>query len=351
MPFVTRKSLTTMTLLTVVAVLLVLGFVWSGLYNVGADDPHTRPMLAMMQSLRANSIHARSKHLQAPNLDDPQLVLKGAGQYAAMCTGCHLAPGMEDSEIRPGLYPQPPNLSQVRIDPKDAFWVIKHGVKMSAMPAWGLSHDDMTIWSMVAFLQKLPGLSPSQYQELVAKAPPDEEMEGGGHHHGSADQHGPQAPAHEHTHDDAAADDHGAARPASNSAPMDGYDTKAVPAAEAVAVTFHAALQAGDRSKVMALLAPEVKVIEGGETQTRDEYAAHHLGEDIAFLKPANVKSLFLGSMPMGDTAMVGSRSEIRTTHDGQALALLSTETLTLKHTNSGWFITRIEWASERQAL
>jgi mono/diheme cytochrome c family protein len=94
-----------------------------------------------------------------------------------MCTGCHLAPGMAESEIRPGLYPQPPNLSQVRIDPRAAFWTIKHGIKMSAMPAWGGSHDDATIWSMVAFLQKLPGLTPAQYKAIVAKAPPDEDME------------------------------------------------------------------------------------------------------------------------------------------------------------------------------
>jgi mono/diheme cytochrome c family protein len=96
-----------------------------------------------------------------------------------------LKPGMKDSEIRPGLYPQPPNLSQVRVDPKVAFWAIKHGIKMSAMPAWGASHDDPTIWSMVAFLQKLPGMTPQQYEDLVAKAPPDEDMDmgEGAHHH------------------------------------------------------------------------------------------------------------------------------------------------------------------------
>ena len=350
MPFVTRKSLTILTIFTVVPVLLVLAFLWSGIYNVGADDPHTRPVLLMMQSLREHSIHARSRGLEVPKLEDPQLVLKGAGQYAAMCTGCHLAPGMDESEIRPGLYPQPPNLSQERIDPRHAFWVIKHGVKMSAMPAWGLSHDDMTIWSMVAFLEKLPNLSPAQYQDLVAKAPPDEEMEGGGHHHhGAADAHD-EGSAGEHAHSHATDADDGVQPAAGVTAPMEGYDAKAVPAAEAVAVAFHEALQAGDREKVMALLAPDVQVVEGGETQTRDEYAAHHLGEDIAFLKPAKIKPLFLGSMPMGDSAMVGSRSDIRTTHDGQALALLSTEILTLKRTAAGWLITRIEWASERQA-
>ena len=167
-------------------------FVCSGLYNIGADDHHTKPVFAIMQTLRERSIRARSAELTVPNLDDSQLILKGAGQYAAMCTGCHLAPGMKDSEIRPGLYPQPPNLSQVRIDPKDAFWAIKHGIKMSAMPAWGGSHDDPTIWSMVAFLQKLPAMSPAQYKDIVARAPPDEDMDmdgGSDHSHGDSDAH------------------------------------------------------------------------------------------------------------------------------------------------------------------
>jgi mono/diheme cytochrome c family protein len=177
MPFATRKSFYGMTALLVVAMLLIIGFVWSGLYNIGADDHHTRPVYMVLQELRENSIRVRSRGLKVPNLDDPQLVLKGAGQYAAMCTQCHLAPGMTDSEIRPGLYPQPPILARERIDPKAAFWVIKHGIKMSAMPAWGYSHDDATIWSMVAFLRKLPDLSPAQYKDIVARAPPDEDME------------------------------------------------------------------------------------------------------------------------------------------------------------------------------
>ncbi|WP_431634969.1 c-type cytochrome [Dyella sp. KULCS107] len=154
-------------------------FVWSGRYDIGADAPHTRPVFALMQALRDRSIRAHATDLTEPDLADPQLVLKGAGQYAAMCTQCHLSPAMADSEIRPGLYPQPPNLSRERVDPKQAFWVIKHGIKMSAMPAWGASHDDATIWSMVAFLQKLPGMSAQEYKDIVARAPPDDDMDMG----------------------------------------------------------------------------------------------------------------------------------------------------------------------------
>jgi mono/diheme cytochrome c family protein len=352
----------TLTLAAVAAVLLCGAFVWSGTYNVGADDPHTRPMLLMMQTLRARSIHVRAASLQVPNLEDPGLILKGAGQYAAMCTGCHLAPGLEDSEIRPGLYPQPPDLSKEHIDPKDAFWVIKHGIKMSAMPAWGLTHDDPTIWSMVAFLQKLPTLTPAQYKEIVARAPPDDDMDGGAHHHGDAGaDHGGAMPGMPtsgddaatllHDHDDTPGHSHDKADGQAEAAPsMEGLEPAGEPAAEAAAKAFHAALQDGDRTAALALLAPEASISEGGQTQSRSEYAAGHLAEDIAFLESAHIKPLLLGSMPMGPTAMVGSRSEIRTTHDGQPIALLSTEMLTLKQTPAGWLITRVEWASQRMS-
>lgn len=162
---------------SLVLVLAAVAYAYSGLYDIGADAHHTRPVASLLQLLRERSIAARAADLAVPRLDDPQRILDGAGHYAAMCTGCHLAPGMPDSEIRPGLYPQPPNLSRVRVDPRAAFWIVKHGIKMSAMPAWGTNHDDDDIWSMVAFVQKLPELSPEQYKEIVAKAPPDEDMQ------------------------------------------------------------------------------------------------------------------------------------------------------------------------------
>lgn len=162
-------------------ILAILGagvFIGSGTYNPGADSPHWKITYTLMQAARERSVEHHASAIALPtNLDDPDVILKGAGQYAAMCTSCHLAPGMRDTELRPGLYPKPPNLSKGSVEPREAFWVIKHGLKMSAMPAWGMSHDDPTIWSMVAFLRKLPAMTPAQYKEMVAKAPPDDDMQ------------------------------------------------------------------------------------------------------------------------------------------------------------------------------
>jgi hypothetical protein len=81
---------------------------------------------------------------------------------------------MEKTEMSQGLYPQAPVLFKgSERSAAEQFWIIKHGIKMTAMPAWGKTHDDRLIWDMVAFVRKLPGLSPAQYQAITQNAPMD----------------------------------------------------------------------------------------------------------------------------------------------------------------------------------
>src|SRR5262245_63134567 len=81
-----------------------------------------------------------------------------------------LAPGMQRTEISRGLYPRAPELRRKSaLTPAEQFWVVKHGLKMTGMPAWGVTHDDELLWDVVAFLQKLPELDADQYQALVRR--------------------------------------------------------------------------------------------------------------------------------------------------------------------------------------
>lgn len=60
-----------------------------------------------------------------------------------MCAGCHLGPGVERSELSQGLYPQAPDLAKSSDhSPGEQFWIIKHGGKLTAVPAWGKTHPD-----------------------------------------------------------------------------------------------------------------------------------------------------------------------------------------------------------------
>jgi mono/diheme cytochrome c family protein len=147
--------------------------VYTGLYNVAADIPHTQPVYWLLQKARERSIAVRATDITVPSdLGDTRRIGSGAGQYAEMCASCHLAPGMKRTEIARGLNPRAPELRRKRRStPAEDFWVVKHGVKMTGMPAWGLTHDDEILWDLVAFLQKLPELSPDQYRSLVKSAP------------------------------------------------------------------------------------------------------------------------------------------------------------------------------------
>ena len=173
------------TLLILAATGLIGGalFVYFGVFNVAADEPHSKPAYWLMETVRESSIAVRAKDIEVPPLDDASLITSGGPDYNEMCSGCHLRPGVESSELREALYPRPPNLTKTkRANPAETFWIIKHGVKMSAMPAWGATHDDQRMWAMVAFLQQLPRLTPAQYQILTARGDDD-----GGHEHGNGD--------------------------------------------------------------------------------------------------------------------------------------------------------------------
>lgn len=166
-----------MNVVKTVGVLLVLallggsGFIYSGSFDVAADVPHSPFVVRLIEFARERGIKTQAKHVLVPRLDDPRKIAEGGSHYDAMCVGCHLAPGKSNNEFRQGLYPQPPDLSkQTDTNPAEAFWVIKHGLKMTAMPAWGMTHDDETIWAMVAFLRKLPSLTPEQYVQMTEHA-------------------------------------------------------------------------------------------------------------------------------------------------------------------------------------
>lgn len=155
-----------------VAAIGIAAFIGSGVYDIGADEHHSQFVLAMIEALRERSIGSRSSAIDVPHIEDPARVAAGASRYSQLCVGCHLAPGVTTSALRPGLYPHPPNLAQAeKPDAQRAFWTIKHGIKMSAMPAWGKSLADAEIWDIVAFLRQLPAMTADTYQQLSTAQP------------------------------------------------------------------------------------------------------------------------------------------------------------------------------------
>ncbi len=190
------KILVTILIVVLLACLGVTGFAYSGLYDVSASSPHSGLTNWLLSTISHASVKRRAGAVEVPNLNDEALVLAGINDFDSMCIGCHGAPGKNPAPVGQGLNPPAPDLavSAGEMTPAELFWVTKHGIRMTGMPAWGATHDDGSIWPVVAFLTKLPGLDEAGYLEMLNAAT--------GHGHHSDD---PVADEHSQAENDEAA--------------------------------------------------------------------------------------------------------------------------------------------------
>lgn len=169
----TRLLIVTLAAGALLIAIVAAALVHMGSFDVAADKPHSQPVFWLMDTVRERSVAIRAAGITVPSdLADAKRIASGAAQYDEMCSLCHLAPGMKRTEISRGLYPRAPELRRKsELTPAEQFWVVKHGLKMTGMPAWGVTHNDELLWDVVAFLRKLPELTAEQYQALVKSAP------------------------------------------------------------------------------------------------------------------------------------------------------------------------------------
>ena len=194
-----KRQWTVVTIVIVTVMFMCFGVaslaVYSGAFDVAADTPHSQPVYWLLQKIRQYSVAARAADVVPIDLGDAKRIASGAGQYAEMCSSCHLAPGMKRTEISRGLYPRAPELRRGSgLTPAEEFWVVKHGIKMTGMPAWGVTHSDEILWDVVAFLRKMPELAAEEYQALIKNAPKTHEemmqqMEKGNRHEPGHESH------------------------------------------------------------------------------------------------------------------------------------------------------------------
>jgi mono/diheme cytochrome c family protein len=147
------------------AVVAVLGF---GAYNVSATEPHWRATVWVLDTAMRSSARQRSRDIVVPPDLDSRGVEEGADIYRVHCAACHGAPGVAPDPFALGLVPLPANLAHAARawPPQELYWVVKNGIKMTAMPAWAFRLSDEQIWSVVAFLPRLAHLTPAEYAKL-----------------------------------------------------------------------------------------------------------------------------------------------------------------------------------------
>lgn len=159
--------LSTLAILAALAVLGAAAFVYFGVYNVAATRQHSPPMYYLLHYAMRRSVGMRADDIKVPDLGGAQRVRSGFVLYRDHCLRCHGGPGVAPDPFGLGTRPEPANLVEAaqRWRAAEIYWVVKHGLKMTAMPAWEYRMSEQQLWDVVAFVKLLPSLSPRQYQE------------------------------------------------------------------------------------------------------------------------------------------------------------------------------------------
>ena len=206
------KTIYTLAIAGIVVLAAALGLVYSGIINVSARAPHSGPINWLLSTASDASIQRHASDIRAPDLSDPQLIAAGASDFAAMCAGCHGGPGLSRDAAGQGLNPQAPDLAHVaeHRSPEEVFWVTREGIRMTGMPAWGVTHDDSALWPVVALVMQLPELDASGFEKLRQQGRTlshHGDAETPDHDHGGTNDHG--GGAHHNDHADEKGDDNG----------------------------------------------------------------------------------------------------------------------------------------------
>jgi mono/diheme cytochrome c family protein len=154
---------------TVVVVALVTILVLaSGSVSVGDDIKPDLIERTLAPWGRDRSVERHAPREKNPYAGDPNAIATGLDHYRENCLVCHGAPGVPMTDVSKGLNPPAPSLGKEENDVPDGelFWVTKHGIRFTSMPAFGYTQSDEEIWDIVAFLRHLPELTAEEREFL-----------------------------------------------------------------------------------------------------------------------------------------------------------------------------------------
>ncbi|SEL88037.1 Cytochrome c553 [Sphingomonas palmae] len=147
-----------------------MAFAWSGIFNVAASSGHWAISNWFLHWVMRNSVRTHAAISTPETIIDRGGMVSAAGHFAQACASCHGAPGVRPLPVMQRATPHAPDLSVNAREWSDRqlFWILRHGVKFSGMPAWGADGRDDEIRRMVAFVRALPTMTPARYRALVA---------------------------------------------------------------------------------------------------------------------------------------------------------------------------------------
>ena len=163
-------------LLAVVVLLAGVG-VWAWLRRgFSAREEPSGVEKVMARGARHLAVPAAARGLSNPLSATPQMLAEGRAHFADHCALCHGNDGRGATEIGRNLYPKAPDMTRADtqgLSDGELFFIIKNGVRLTGMPAWGADTpaDDHASWQLVLFIRHLPAVTPEELRQMAELNP------------------------------------------------------------------------------------------------------------------------------------------------------------------------------------
>jgi mono/diheme cytochrome c family protein len=151
------------TLIAFLLAILVLSYALVRSEGLSARNKPSNFEYAIANFALGLSIPSEAKKLRNPLGSEPQIFAEARKQYKDHCAVCHAEDGGGNTTLSAGLSPEVPDLRAQHIQKLtdgEMFYIIKHGVRLTGMPAWDLGDDHS--WGLVTVLRQLPKENSSQ---------------------------------------------------------------------------------------------------------------------------------------------------------------------------------------------
>lgn len=141
----------------------------SGALTTNATKQHLRITHRILELGLEYSVRAASDEVPVPALDGGDMKARGAACYREHCVICHGAPGVAPEPFALGMLPVPASLVDAAATqpPEWLYHVTRKGIRMTGMPAWEYRLSEESLWSVVAFVESLPGLDTQGYRAYL----------------------------------------------------------------------------------------------------------------------------------------------------------------------------------------
>jgi mono/diheme cytochrome c family protein len=155
-----------------IAILIGGALVFHGMIRHGfsARDKPSAAEAFLARRMRRWAVPAKARKMKNPFSDSAEAVAGGRMHFADHCALCHGNDGRGKTEIGQNLYPKTPDMwgrETQSLSDGEIFYIIKNGVRLTGMPAWGQdTPDDQQSWHLVAFIRHLPWITPKELEEM-----------------------------------------------------------------------------------------------------------------------------------------------------------------------------------------